>query len=134
MARRIPLPRTVVVVRQTRTGETGGGQPIYSDAEIGTLRARIDALGVGRGAPTQEVSGPDLNPIIADYHALAELELEQEEPENPGDPPPPREPANLTERDYLTDTTGIYEILTAAIADDRMAGHHYELKLRKVTP
>lgn len=128
MARRMPLPRRVVVVRQTRTGETGGGQPIYTDAEIGVLRARIDPLGVGRGAPTQEVTGQDLQPIIADFHALAELELE---PEQAGGP---REPANLTERDYLTDATGIYDVLTVATADDRSGPHHYELKLRKVTP
>ena len=134
MGRRIPLPRTVVVVRRQRTGSTGGGQPIYDDVEIGTLRARIDAAGIGRGQPTTEVTGPDLQPIIADYHALAELELEQEPPANPGDPPPPREPANLTERDYLSDPTGIYELLTVSTADDRAAGHHYELKLRKITP
>jgi hypothetical protein len=134
MARRMPLPRSVAVVRSTRTGETGGGQPIYSDEAIGTVRARIDALGVGRGAPVQEVSGPNLEPVVADYHALTELELEQGEPENPGDPPPPRQPANLTERDYLSDATGVYEILTVGLAEDRATGHHYELKLRKVTP
>lgn len=131
MGRRIPLPRTVLVVRTTRTGETGGGQPTYDDVEIGTLRARIDPLGVGRGAPTQEVNGPDLDPVIADFGAIAALELEPD----PGDlPGTPRQAANLTERDYLTDATGIYDILTVATADGRAAGHHYELKLRKVTP
>lgn len=131
MARRIPLARTVLVVRNARTGETGGGQPIYSDVEIGTLRARIDALGVGRGAPTQEVNGPDLAPIIADFGAVAALELDADPGDQAGSP---RRPANLTERDYLTDATGIYDVLTVAIADGRATGHHYELKLRKVTP
>jgi hypothetical protein len=123
MGRRIPLPRTVVVVRRQRTGSTGGGQPIWTDVEVGTLRARIDAAGVGRGQPATEVTGPDLQPIIADYHGIAELELQEK----------PRQPANLTERDYLTDPTGIYELLTVSTADDRAAGHHYELKLRKIT-
>jgi hypothetical protein len=127
MARRIPLPRRVVVVRQTQTGETGGGQPILEDAEIGTLRARIDPLGVGRGAPTQEVTGQDLAPVIADFHAIADLELERVAGG-------PATAANLTERDYLTDATGIYDVLTVAVADDRDGPHHYELKLRKVTP
>lgn len=131
MARRISLPRTVLVVRNQRTGETGGGQPIYDDVEIGTLRARIDPLGVGRGAPTQEVNGPELDPIIADFAAIAALELEPDPSAQAGTP---RQPANLTERDYLTDDTGIYDVLTVATADGRATGHHYELKLRKVTP
>lgn len=130
------LNRTVVLTRTSMTGETGGGQPINEAVDVGLLRARIEPTGLGgRSLPTTELqvrgtSNPTLEAIVADFHAVTELDLEPD----PEDPDAPRVPAALTERDVLVDTDGVYEILSVGTADGRSRPHHYEAKLRKITP
>lgn len=126
--------RTVVLTRQAKIGETGGGQPLYGPVDAGLLRARIELAGLGgRSIQPTEVQGDREEAIVADYHAVTELRLELPEGAPEGTL---REPANLTERDTLVDPTepALYEILAVALADARHRAHHYECKLRKVTP
>ena len=122
------LNRTVTLTRRGQTGETGGGQAIYTDTEVGLLAARIELAGLGgRSIPATEVLGDGNEAIVADYHALASLTLEPDEDGT-------RAPANLSNGDALAGDDGVYEILAVATADGRSAAHHYECKLRKVTP
>lgn len=124
--------RTVTLTRREVTGRTGGGQAIYGDVEAGLLRARIELTGLGgRSIAPTEVLGDNNEAIVADYHAVTELELEL-----PAGSPPGmlRELAGLTNGDALAAPDGVYEILAVATADGRYRAHHYECKLRKVTP
>lgn len=126
------LNRTVTLTRRAKTGETGGGQPIYGDVEAGLLKARIELTGLGgRSIPPTEVLGDNNEAIVADYHAVTALKLEV-----PAGSPPGTlaEPADLTNGDALAAEDGVYEILAVATADGRYHPHHYECKLRKVTP
>jgi hypothetical protein len=104
------LNKTLAVWRLTQTGTDPGGQPIYSDAQIGTLAGRIDP----RVQPV-EMNGPDLNPVIADYLAITEL-------------------GDVHERDYVVDENGAYDVLGVATLDGLSDAHHLEINLRKVSP
>jgi hypothetical protein len=106
------LNKTLTVTGTTQTGTDGGGQPIYTTSTKGTMRGRIDPR-----VHAEEVNGPDLNPVISDFLAITEIPS-----------------FSVTERDILADDTGAYEVLGVATLDGRMAAHHLELTLRKVTP
>lgn len=105
------LNKTLTVNGLTETGTDGGGNPIYTEAAKGTVRGRID-----QQVHPEEVNGPDLNPVISDYKAFTRI---------PG--------FEITERDSITDDTGVYEVLGVATKDAYSAAHHLELTLRKVT-
>lgn len=107
------LNKTLTVTGYTQTGTDGGGQPIFTEAEKGTVRGRVD-----HRVHAEQVNGPDLNPVISDYLAITAL------PDG----------FEITERDYVADEDGAYEVLGVASPDDAHSAHHLELTLRKVTP
>lgn len=106
------LNHTLTVAGLTQTGTDGGGQPIYTSADKGTILGRIDP----RVRP-EEVNGPDLQPVISDYLAITAL------------------PSgfSITERDTISDENGAYEVLGVATLEGRIDAHHLEITLRKVT-
>ena len=106
------LNKSLIVSGLTDTGTTdGGGNPIYTEDAKGTVPGRID-----HRVHPEEVNGPDLNPVISDYIAFTEIPSFE-----------------ITERDSLSDDTGVYEILGVAPKEGRSTAHHLELTLRKVT-
>ena len=112
------LNKTLAVYSDTVTGEDAYGQPTSTETLKGTVLGRIDPK-TGRGRDSAEVvNGPDLNPVISDYTGIVELPVG----------------FTLVERDTITDENGAYEVLGVATLDGRMAAHHLELNLRKVTP
>ena len=111
------LNKTLVVTGYTQTGEDGGGQPIFDEVERGTIRGRIDPNG-GRGRDAGEVvNDANLNPVISDFTAITEL------------------PSgfDVLERDTIVDDTGAYEVLGVASLEGRLAAHHLEIKLRRIS-
>lgn len=110
------LNKTITVTGRTQTGEDGYGQPIYTEAERGIVRGRIDPKGGSGRDSTEVVNGPDLNPVISDFLAITELPNGFE----------------IEELDTLTDDTGAYEALGVATLDGRSAAHHLEINLRRI--
>lgn len=105
------LNHTITVSGLTQTGTDEGGQPVYSEASKGTMLGRIDP----QVKPT-EVNGPDLQPVISDYLAIAEIPS-----------------FTVSERDTIADEAGAYEVLGVATLEGRSSPHHLEINLRKVT-
>jgi hypothetical protein len=54
------LNRTLTVSGYTQTSVDGGGQPVFTEAEKGTVRGRIDPK-----VKPDEMDGPDVNPVIS---------------------------------------------------------------------
>jgi hypothetical protein len=106
------LNRTIAVTGFVSSGEDGGGQPTGSYTSKGTIKGRID-----HKVRADEVNGPDLNPVISEYLAITELPVGFE----------------ITERDLLTDSSDVYEVLGIARLDGRAVSHHLEMDLRKLT-
>ena len=106
------LNKTITVTGLTQTGTDGGGQPIFTEASKGTVRGRIQPK-----VNPDEVNGPDLNPVIAEYLAITQL------------------PAgfSITTADTLTADGIEYEVLGVGILDGRVNAHHMELNLRRIT-
>jgi hypothetical protein len=202
------LNRTLTVTRRGDVTSTSrGGIPVYEPLELGLVKGRIEAVGLG-GRPIQQTeitTSPNLEPVVSDFHAVTELNLLPATPaEISGgaetaldgatlagadevtvdsaagigagtwlrigagtteehrevtvvagtdltlaqallfahaddtavveiEEPPAPEALDLTERDVLSDDTGVYDVLSVARADGRARPHHYEAKLRKVT-
>lgn len=105
------LNKTLTVSGLTQSGTDGGGQPIHTEAEKGTVLGRID-----HRVHPEEVNGPDLNPVISEYVAFTKIPS-----------------FAITERDSISDDTGVYEVLGVATMDGFSAAHHLEITLRKVT-
>ena len=107
------LNRSIAVTGLTDTGQTdGGGNPIYTTSNKGTVKGRIDPK-----VRPDEVNGPDLNPVISEYLAITAL------------------PAGFTigERDTLTSDAAVYEVLGIAELHGRSVAHHLEIDLRRIT-
>lgn len=205
---RLLLNRYLTVTRRGAiTGYSRGGEPEYGPVELGLVKGRVEAVGLGgRPIPQTEITtSPNLEPVVADFHALTALQLEPETPaevsggvdtdldddapagatlitltsaigvaagtwlrigggvtaehhevasvtapdvtleqallfahtagEGVTETEEPVEGAalDLTERDTLSDETGVYDVLSVARADGRARAHHLEAKLRKVT-
>lgn len=105
------LNRTLSVTGFTSSGEDGGGQPIGSYTEKGTVRGRIDPK-----VRPDELNGPDLNPVISEYLAITALPIG----------------FDITERDLLTDDSTVYEVVGFASLDDKVQPHHLEIDLRRI--
>jgi hypothetical protein len=106
------LNRTLAVTGFSSSGSDGGGQPTGSYTSKGSVKGRID-----HKVRADEINGPDLNPIVSEYLAITELPVGFE----------------ITERDLLTDSADVYEVLGIARLDGRAVSHHLEMDLRKIT-
>lgn len=77
------LNRYLTVTRRGTVAETTrGGIPAYADVELGLVKGRIEAVGLG-GRPIQQTevtTSPNLEPVVADFHAVTALQLEAVEP------------------------------------------------------
>lgn len=107
------LNRTITVSGLTESGTDGGGNPIYTETEKGTVKGRIDPK-----VRPDEVNGPDLNPILSEYLAITAI------------------PSGFTisERDILVDDASVeYEVVGLATLYGRASAHHLEIDLRRVT-
>jgi hypothetical protein len=105
------LNRTLTVSGYTQTSVDGGGQPVFTEAEKGTVRGRIDPK-----VKPDEMDGPDVNPVISQYRAITAL---------PG--------FTITERDTITSSGEEFEVVGVATLDGRTSPHHMELDLRRIT-
>lgn len=105
------LNRTITVNGLTQTGTDGGGQPIFTESEKGTVKGRIDPK-----VKPDEVNGPDLNPVISEYLAITAM------------------PSgfSITERDELVADSVTYEVLGVAELHGRAVAHHLEIDLRRI--
>lgn len=105
------LNRTITVNGLTQTGTDGGGQPIFTESEKGTVKGRIDPK-----VKPDEVNGPDLNPVISEYMAITAM------------------PSgfSITERDELVADSVTYEVLGVAELHGRAVAHHLEIDLRRI--
>jgi hypothetical protein len=106
------LNRTFTVTGLTSSGTDGGGNPIYTETEKGTVKGRLDPK-----VRPDEVNGPDLNPVISEYIAITAM------PDG----------FTISERDTLTVGSQDYEVLGVAELHGRAVAHHLEIDLRRVT-
>lgn len=109
------LNRTITVNRLTDTGTTdGGGNPIYTEAAVGTVRGRIDPV---NDLTPDEREGTNVNPIINRFIAITTI------------------PSGFTigERDSLVSDGVTYDVLGVTSLDGRSVAHHLEIDCRKVT-
>ena len=105
--------RVLTVVGLTEAGTDGGGNPIYTESDKGTVIGRIDPK-----VRPDEINGPDLNPIISEYIAITTLPSGFE----------------ITERDVIADEDdSAYEVVGIGTLYGRSAAHHLEIDLRRIT-